>query len=233
MLHQPSLHHAAKAAQGNVADFSVDEIAAREGGGTYGRFGKRALDLLLLACLAPMALPLVALFAVMASFDGASPFYGHLRVGRGGRLFTCWKIRTMVPDADARLEAHLAADPEARAEWDAAQKLRRDPRITRFGALLRSTSLDELPQLWNILLGEMTFVGPRPFTPDQTHLYRGRSYYSLRPGLTGMWQVGDRNDTTFAARAVDDARYARELCLPLDLRILVKTAFVVLRRTGR
>ncbi len=232
MLHQVSLHHSAKVRSGSPADFAVDEVAARHGADGYGGYGKRWLDLLLLALLAPIAAPLVLLFAVIASLDGGPAFYNHRRVGRGGRLFTCWKIRTMVPDADARLEEHLASDPAARAEWVSAQKLRDDPRITRFGAFLRSTSLDELPQLWNILKGDMAFVGPRPFTPDQTSLYRGRSYYSLRPGLTGLWQVGDRNDATFAARAVDDARYARELSLGLDLRILLKTARVVLRRTG-
>lgn len=232
MLHQATLQHAAKAAQSNAIDFSIDEVAAREGRGVYGRAGKRLLDLILLALVTPIALPLVAAFAVLASLDGSAPFYSHHRVGRGGRLFTCWKIRTMVPDADARLEEHLASNPCARAEWDASQKLRRDPRITRFGAFLRSTSLDELPQLWNILRGDMAFVGPRPFTPDQTRLYRGRSYYSLRPGLTGLWQVGDRNDSTFSARALHDARYARDLSLRLDLKILARTALVVLRRTG-
>lgn len=214
---------------------SASQSAAEDGdarGGAYARGGKRLLDLVLVLLALPAAAPLIGLFALLARSDGGPALYAHDRVGRGGRLFRCWKIRTMVPDADARLEAHLAASPEARAEWERDQKLRDDPRVTRFGAFLRSTSLDELPQVWNVLIGDMSLVGPRPFTPDQTHLYQGRSYFSLRPGLTGPWQVGDRNDCSFAARAVHDARYARELSLGLDLGILLRTVRVVVRRTG-
>jgi lipopolysaccharide/colanic/teichoic acid biosynthesis glycosyltransferase len=104
--------------------------------------------------------------------------------------------------------------------------------MTRFGRFLRATSLDELPQLWNILCGEMSFVGPRPFTPDQTHLYQGGAYYLMKPGLTGYWQVGRRNDASFSERAVDDARYAREMSLATDLRVMLKTVKVVLAGTG-
>lgn len=198
----------------------------------YARGGKRALDLFLCLVAAPVAGPLVLGCALLARRDGGPAFYGQERVGRGGRLFTCWKIRTMVTDADERLDAYLDGHPAARIEWEERQKLRDDPRVTPFGRFLRATSLDELPQLWNILTGDMSFVGPRPFTPDQTRLYHGRSYYALRPGLTGFWQVGARNDVSFAARAIEDARYARELSLGADLVTLLRTVRVVLRGTG-
>lgn len=221
----------------NIVQMARSDVRAEDAGifraeGVYARIGKRALDIALILVVVPVALTLVGLFALLARLDGGPAFYGQARVGRGGRLFTCWKIRTMVPDADARLAGHLAANPEARAEWDECQKLRDDPRVTAFGRLLRATSLDELPQLWNVFIGEMSLVGPRPFTPDQTSLYVGRCYYKLRPGLTGYWQVGGRNDVSFAARAIDDSRYAREMSLAVDLGVIVRTIGVVLSRKG-
>lgn len=225
-------HDVTKPTGGRVGEEFVPPVANDASGGFYARFGKRALDLALLAISAPVVAPLIALLALMARRDGGPAFYGQSRVGRGGRLFTCWKIRTMVPDADALLEGHLAADPAARAEWDERQKLSHDPRVTRFGKFLRATSLDELPQIWNIVTGEMSFVGPRPFTPDQTHLYHGRAYYRLRPGLTGFWQVGARNDVSFAARAIEDTRYGREMSLWVDVTTILRTVRVVMRGTG-
>ena len=200
--------------------------------GPYARFGKRALDIVAVILAAPFVLPVLALLALLAMLDGGPAFYGQTRVGRGGRKFTCWKIRTMVRDADSKLDACLAADPAAAAEWRETQKLRNDPRVTPVGRFMRAMSLDELPQLWNVLIGDMSLVGPRPFLPEQQHLYPGSAYYSLRPGLTGFWQVGDRNDATFAARAVDDARYAREMSLGTDLATIARTVAVVARGTG-
>ena len=139
----------------------------------------------------------------------------------------------MVADADDQLEAHLADHPDARAEWNETQKLRDDPRVTRVGAILRAASFDELPQILNILLGDMSFVGPRPFTPEQQHLYHGSSYYALRPGLSGYWQVEDRNDVSFASRVTYDARYAQEMSLATDLGVIARTIAVVVRCTGR
>ena len=139
------------------------------------------------------------------------------------------KIRTMEPGAEAALARHLAADPAARREWDATQKLRPDPRITPLGRVLRKTSLDELPQLWNVLAGDMSLVGPRPMMPAQRALYPGRAAFALRPGLTGPWQVSARNDTGFAARAGFDADYLAGLSLGRDLAILWRTLAVVLR----
>ena len=200
--------------------------------GVYGRAVKRLIDILAVLAAAPIVLPLVALLALAVARDGHAPFYRQARVGRGGRIFTMWKLRSMVPDADAKLAEYLSQDPAARAEWNTSQKLKRDPRITRFGRFLRKSSLDELPQLWNVLTGDMSLVGPRPMMPEQQPLYPGRAYYALRPGITGLWQVSDRNETTFAARADYDRAYAQSLSLATDARILAATVHVVARGTG-
>ena len=193
---------------------------------------KRALDVVLVLLTLPAVVLLVLLLALAVMLDGGQPFYSQMRLGRGGRPFRLWKLRSMVPDADARLQAHLDQTPAARAEWDATQKLRADPRITRVGRILRRTSLDELPQLWNVLRGDMSLVGPRPMMPSQRSLYPGRAYFALRPGLTGLWQVSKRNEASFAERASFDDDYHRRLSLALDARVLLATVRVVLRATG-
>ncbi|MCV2446837.1 MULTISPECIES: sugar transferase [Paracoccus] len=198
----------------------------------YARFLKRPLDITSVLLAAPIVLPLVLLLAVVILWNGDKPFYTQLRVGRSGRSFRLWKLRTMVEDADLRLAEYLAANPEAKAEWDSTQKLKQDPRITKTGHFLRKTSLDELPQLWNVFRGDMSVVGPRPMMLEQAQLYPGADYYHLRPGVTGLWQISDRNDSTFAARATFDARYAADLSLAGDLGIIAKTVGVVLRCTG-
>ena len=200
--------------------------------GIYRRIFKRALDVSVILLMAPIVVPLVAMLAVMVMRDGGKPFYVQDRVGAGGRNFRMWKLRSMSVDADARLEDHLSADPLARQEWDRDQKLKNDPRITRFGRLLRKSSLDELPQLWNVFRGDMSLVGPRPMMPDQQVLYPGKSYYSLRPGITGIWQVSERNLSSFADRARFDLQYDTSLSLGTDLRLLLATVRVVLRATG-
>jgi lipopolysaccharide/colanic/teichoic acid biosynthesis glycosyltransferase len=198
----------------------------------YGRRAKRALDLVLVLVALPVLLPVVALLAAFIAMDGGSPFYAQRRIGRNARSFRMWKLRTMVTDADRALERHLDADPRARAEWNAKQKLACDPRITRFGRFLRRSSLDELPQVFNVLAGDMSLVGPRPMMTSQVGLYPGRAYYALRPGMTGPWQVSDRNACSFADRASFDAGYLRTLSLMGDLRLLGATIRVVLRGTG-
>lgn len=194
---------------------------------------KRAVDVALVLLSAPATLPVVMVMALLVALDGASPLYRQRRIGRGGRVFSIWKMRTMVPDADAQLKAHLAADPEAAREWHATQKLRHDPRITPVGRLLRKTSLDEIPQFWNVLTGDMSLIGPRPMMVEQAELYPGRAYYALRPGITGSWQVSDRNDTTFAARAQYDQEYYDGLSLSADASIFLRTFAVILLCTGR
>jgi lipopolysaccharide/colanic/teichoic acid biosynthesis glycosyltransferase len=200
--------------------------------GFYRNGGKRVLDIVLVLLAMPAVLPMVLLCALGVMLDGGSPFYGQLRVGRGGTQFKMWKLRTMVPDADGELLRHLAENPEARVEWEVKQKLKDDPRITRFGHILRRLSLDELPQLWNVLRGDMSLVGPRPMMPDQQPLYPGHAYYLLRPALTGPWQVSDRNACSFAARASYDDVYERDVTLVTDIRIMLATIRVVLRATG-
>lgn len=200
--------------------------------GFYRNFLKRAFDLAAIVLAVPVVLPIVAGLAIAVAFDGGSPFYSQLRIGRNGRRFRMWKLRSMVTDADARMVEHLDANPEARQEWDSTQKLRDDPRITRFGHLLRRSSLDELPQLFNVLTGDMSLVGPRPMMTSQQSIYPGEAYYALRPGITGYWQTAGRNRTTFGARAEYDTAYDAELSLLTDAKILGRTVGVVLNGTG-
>ena len=200
--------------------------------GFYRHFGKHFLDTVLVLLSAILIVPLVAVLAAVIAVDGGNPFYKQKRVGRNGRVFTIWKLRTMVPDADARLADYLTLNPEARAEWENTQKLKNDPRVTRFGRILRKTSLDELPQLLNVVLGDMSLVGPRPIMPNQESLYPGTSYFSLRPGITGLWQISERNHTSFSGRAMYDNRYEASLSMALDIAILFKTVRAVTRCTG-
>jgi lipopolysaccharide/colanic/teichoic acid biosynthesis glycosyltransferase len=190
------------------------------------------LDIVLVLAAAPIVLTTVAILALLIRRDGGPAFYGQARIGRDGEIFTCWKLRTMVVDADARLNSYLDANPEARQEWTATQKLKNDPRITSLGRIMRKSSLDELPQLWNVLVGEMSIVGPRPMMPSQQAMYSGTAYYDMAPGLTGYWQVSDRNESTFAARVGFDNRYARDLNFFTDLGIMFRTVAVVVRGTG-
>lgn len=200
---------------------------------TLYRLGlKRAFDVLIVLLAAPAVVTFIAILALIIILGGGKPFYSQLRVGMHGRHYRMWKLRTMVPDADARLEAYLAAHPDARAEWDRTQKLRYDPRITRFGRALRKSSFDELPQLWNVLIGDMSLVGPRPMMTNQQHLYPGAAYYGLRPGITGLWQVSARNNSDFADRAAYDHDYDRRLSFATDIRLLLATVAVVMHGTG-
>lgn len=198
----------------------------------YGAGFKRAVDLLLVTIAALPVLCVVLVLALLIALDGRSPFFAQERVGRNGRTFRMWKLRSMVTDAETQLERCLAACPRRRKEWNIHQKLRHDPRITRIGALIRKTSLDELPQLWNVLRGDMSIVGPRPMLPSQRALYPGTAYFALRPGITGYWQVSARNDSTFAERARFDTSYLREMSLLTDLRVMLCTVRVVLTGTG-
>jgi lipopolysaccharide/colanic/teichoic acid biosynthesis glycosyltransferase len=197
----------------------------------YRAFGKRALDIAFVILSAPVVVPLVALIAVVVSLDGASPFYRQSRVGRHGSTFRMLKLRSMVPNAEDALQDVLDGDPTAAREWESHQKLRDDPRVTLIGSLLRRSSLDELPQLWNVLRGDMSLVGPRPIMVNQTDLYGGTAYFSMRPGITGLWQVSARNQG-FHCRVEFDQAYYENLSLGLDLRTLMRTAVVVLRGTG-
>ncbi|MFD1343063.1 sugar transferase [Litorisediminicola beolgyonensis] len=201
---------------------------------SYRQGGKRLSDLVLSILLAPLVAPLVALFWLAAKADGGPGFFAQDRVGLDGQRFRCWKIRSMHPDAERRLAELCATDPHAARDWDENMKLARDPRVTRLGRVLRATGLDELPQLWCVLRGDMSLVGPRPITAPELARYgsaRG-AYLSLRPGITGPWQVSGRNRVAYGTRVELDARYAQDLSLARDLVILWRTIGTVLRRTG-
>jgi exopolysaccharide production protein ExoY len=200
--------------------------------GVYRNILKRAFDLAVVTLALPVVAPVILGLAFMVRRDGGPAFYTQSRVGKGGRHFRMWKLRSMVADADTRMTAYLDANPEARREWDTTQKLKRDPRITGFGAFLRRSSLDELPQLFNVLTGDMSLVGPRPMMLNQQALYPGQAYFALRPGITGHWQTAGRNATAFQARADYDTAYDADLSLTTDLRILARTVGVVVRCTG-
>ncbi len=221
-----SLGGAASLAVGSRSD------ALRE---TLRPIAKRALGLLgAAAMLAVLAIPF-AILALLVRADGGPALFAHRRIGRGGSAFGCLKFRSMVPDAEARLGALLARDPEARAEWEATRKLKRDPRVTRIGAFLRKTSLDELPQLINVLRGEMSLVGPRPVTAIELDTYYGAAaghYQSVRPGITGLWQVSGRNDVSYARRVAMDVAYVTQPSLVQDIRLLLMTPAVILFRRG-
>jgi Undecaprenyl-phosphate galactose phosphotransferase WbaP len=200
------------------------------------RFIKRTSDLILTIIGGLLiALPLTLLFAALIKLDSRGPiFYGQTRLGRNGKHFTAWKFRSMVADADAALKAHLEAHPELREEWERDRKLKNDPRVTRMGRLLRKTSLDELPQLWNVLCGEMSLVGPRPIVDEEVEKYdkNYRLYTSVRPGLSGMWQVSGRSDTDYKQRVWLDAYYVRNWSVWLDAYILARTVKTVLLGKG-
>lgn len=200
--------------------------------GLYGNGAKRVFETCLILAAAPVVLPFILLMAMLIACDGANPFFAQKRVGQGGKVFRIWKLRTMVANAEDELAHYLAANPEARAEWERTQKLKCDPRVTWIGRFLRKTSMDELPQLFNVLNGTMSLVGPRPMMVDQALMYYGKAYYRLRPGITGLWQISARNESEFTARVRYDEVYARSLSCWNDIGILARTVKVVLRGTG-
>jgi lipopolysaccharide/colanic/teichoic acid biosynthesis glycosyltransferase len=193
---------------------------------------KRGFDIIVGVCVGLAILPLMLLLVAIVRGDGGPALYAQPRLGRDGRVFTLWKIRTMVCNADQALADYLATHSEARQEWDRTQKLRLDPRVTPIGRILRKYSLDELPQVWNVLAGDMSLVGPRPMFPEQRVLYPGTPYCNLRPGITGLWQVSERNACAFADRAKFDRMYSEAFSLRTDLVIMLRTVSVVLRGTG-
>jgi exopolysaccharide production protein ExoY len=195
----------------------------------------RAPNMLLALLGLLFVLPLMIAVALAIWVQDRGPvLFAHRRVGRGGKPFYCLKFRSMALDAEARLAELLAADPAARAEWEADHKLRDDPRVTPLGAFLRKTSLDELPQLLNVLRGEMNLVGPRPIVEAEIPKYgsRFRHYCAVKPGITGLWQVSGRNDVSYRARVAMDALYARKHSPILDAWVIVATIPAVLARKG-
>jgi Undecaprenyl-phosphate galactose phosphotransferase WbaP len=195
---------------------------------------KRCFDLGGAVGLSLFVAPLFAILALLVGLTGRPIFFAHERIGRHGRPFHCYKFRTMAVDAEARLEEILASDPAAAAEWRQSRKLKNDPRVTRIGVWLRKTSLDELPQLLNVLRGDMSLVGPRPVTREEVEEYGSSRIYYLqaRPGITGLWQVSGRNDLDFRRRVHLDTWYVKNWSLLRDIVILVMTVRVVFARNG-
>ena len=223
----------------------VGDTSGLRFGGSRGNFmelaAKRCVDFLLTSVACLLGAPFLLFLCVSVRMSSRGPiFYGQKRVGRGGREFTAWKFRSMMVNADAVLEEYLDSNPAARAEWEHHRKLENDPRVTRIGRFLRKTSLDELPQLWNVLRGEMSLVGPRPIvnsgTYDLDYIERFPNefevYKSVRPGLTGLWQVRCRNSGVYEMRIFWDMYYIRNWSIWLDLYLIMRTIKTVLFREG-
>jgi exopolysaccharide production protein ExoY len=200
-----------------------------------GGLVKRFSDVVIAASALALFAPLMVVLAVLVKLFSPGPvFYGHARIGFGGRSFKCYKFRSMVTNGDEVLKDLLARDPAAREEWYASRKLRNDPRVTPIGSFLRKTSLDELPQLLNVLRGDMSIVGPRPIVAAELAYYAGHvaDYMSVRPGLTGLWQISGRSDTSYEERVSLDVDYVRNWSALRDLRIMVLTVPAVLAQRG-
>lgn len=196
---------------------------------------KRFIDILVCICVAPAVIPITAAIALAIKITDSGPiFYGHKRVGKNHADLKCWKFRSMCIDADKKLAEILASDPVRAAEWEKDRKFTDDPRVTKIGKFLRKTSLDEIPQLWNILTGEMSLIGPRPVTEPELKKYGNYADYilSVKPGLSGMWQISGRSDTGYEERISLDTYYIQNWSIWLDIWILIKTIGVVIRGKG-
>ncbi len=200
------------------------------------KFFKTLFDVVLALAITPFLIPLIFLIGLLIKLDSEGPvFFTHERVGKDGKKIKVFKFRTMYKDAEERLEKILKEDEEARKEWERYFKLKNDPRITRVGKFLRKTSLDELPQIFNVLKGEMSFVGPRPVVEQEITLYYkeyAKFYYMVKPGITGLWQISGRSDVDYDNRVKLDTWYVLNWSLWLDIMILFKTVSVVLNRKG-
>lgn len=216
---------------GGILGFSSTNYLTRQSALALKRF----IDIFIIVVFSPLLIPLTLCIALCIKLTSPGPiFYGHKRVGKNRKEIRCWKFRSMAIDADKQLEQILANDPVRAAEWEKERKFTDDPRVTPFGKILRKTSLDEIPQMWNILLGQMSFVGPRPVTEAELAKYGAYADYvlSVKPGLSGMWQISGRSDTGYEERITLDTYYIQNWSIWLDIWILIKTVWVVLRRKG-
>lgn len=227
--------------------FSSLWVAAKDMGGILGleirqqlllpgpRLAKFLIDMTAMLIGGILLIPLIGIIAVLIRLDSPGPiFYGHTRIGQHGQPFKAWKFRSMVQDAEKTLHEYLDRHPELRQSWEREHKLRHDPRVTRVGRFLRRTSLDELPQLWNILRGEMSLVGPRPIVTDEIDRYGDKFslYTKVTPGLTGLWQVSGRNNISYEERVSLDAYYVQNWSVWFDVYILIRTLWVVITGEG-
>lgn len=197
---------------------------------------KRIFDIVfsLLTMVIIIPVSIIVMILIMIESPGAAPIFKHYRVGRGGTLFPCYKFRSMVPNAQEKLQEYLKNNPEAKIEWDKYFKLKNDPRITKIGKIIRKTSIDELPQFINVLKGEMSWVGPRPIIKDEIHYYGKyiKDYYAVLPGITGMWQVSGRSEIGYKDRVSLDVWYVRNWSIWIDITLILKTIKIVLFRKG-
>ncbi len=195
---------------------------------------KRLFDVIGAFSILICTLPLLLVIGIAIRFSGSPVFFSHSRIGLNHRSFRCYKFRTMVPDAEERLKELLSKDAKVLREWRINHKLRNDPRVTRFGKFLRVSSMDELPQLWNVLKGDMSLIGPRPIVADELERYgnKARDYCSVKPGMTGFWQVLGRSNVTYSRRVSLDVLYIRRQSFRVDCWVLWRTLFVVLNRFG-
>jgi Undecaprenyl-phosphate galactose phosphotransferase WbaP len=225
----PLVHHVSRQSAFHGAPGSVRHVRSRP-----AEAAKRLLDIVGALTLAILLSPLLLVVGLMLARDRGPIIYSHSRTGRHGRTFGCLKFRTMVPNAEQALRELLHRDPDLQREWMRNQKLRNDPRITALGHFLRRTSLDELPQLWNVLKGEMSLVGPRPVVHEEWARYGHRldHYLAAKPGVTGLWQVMGRSDCCYRRRVAIDTYYFRKRTLFLDMFILLQTVRVVVRGRG-
>ena len=198
-------------------------------------FTKRILDILIVLFFSPLWIPIMIILAFLTKITSKGPiFYGHKRIGKNHKEIKCWKFRSMCTNSQEILEQILATDPVRRAEWEKDRKFLDDPRVTKFGKILRKTSLDELPQIFNILKGDMSLVGPRPVTEPELIKYGKYQDYvlSVLPGLSGMWQISGRSDTGYEERISFDSYYIQNWSIWLDIWILLKTIWVVISGKG-
>lgn len=230
-----SLITRARAEPASVADWTESLRRVGNGASVPESDPSRARDIICALVLIIILMPLMLLLVTLVALcDRSSPIFGHVRVGRNGQLFKCYKLRSMYCDADHRLVELLSNDPLMRREWETSFKLAHDPRVTPLGNFLRKSSLDELPQLFNVLAGSMTLVGPRPVVFEELRYY-GRhapSYLRVKPGLTGLWQVTGRSEVSYRRRVATDRLYARRKSLLFDFQIMLATIPAVLARKG-
>lgn len=219
----------------HLGSIKLDQVEPVQAGRSEVDFFKRMFDIVVAATALVALSPVILLFALLVRLqDGGASIFAQSRRGYKGEIFKCYKLRTMSLDANVRLEMLLRDDPALRSEWLATQKLQNDPRITKLGKFLRKSSIDELPQLWNVLLGEMSIVGPRPIVDGEIKKYGDdfRYFTSVRPGLTGLWQVEGRTDTTYEERVAMDVKYAQTRTFWNDIWIVLKTIPAVLLSRG-
>lgn len=204
-------------------------------GTLYRDLFKRALDITFAILLMPFVIPILLILMILIKISSKGPaIYKSARIGKAGRRFQIFKLRTMVINADERLKCLLEQNEAFRLEWESDQKLKDDPRITRIGKIIRQLSLDEIPQIFNVLKGDMSFVGPRPIVENEISKYGNYYpvYKSVLPGVSGLWQVNGRNDTSYARRLNLDAQYARNISFLLDLKILLQTIPAAVTKKG-